>query len=265
MLAALKRFTARVRAMFRKADADQDFAQELESHVEMLTADNIARGMSPDEARRAARIRSAPPRRSRCSIATRAACRPSRTCSRTALRRAVDREGTLVLGRGDCRHRARDRRQHGRLHDHQCGVLPRLRLRRGGSASGHLVAAGNGRRQRRPPGSGRLARRRPGPSPASPDMSLGAINISDDHAMPEQTQGSSVTAQFLRRAAAAAADWPGFSAGDEQRGAEPVVVIGYDHLDEPLRPRPERARPHAPRQRQARDDHRRDARADEVS
>ena len=36
---------------------DQDFANELDSHLEMLTDENIRRGMTPEEARRAARIR----------------------------------------------------------------------------------------------------------------------------------------------------------------------------------------------------------------
>src|SRR5205823_8660734 len=36
---------------------DEEFAQELESHLNFLTQENLRRGMAPDEARRAARVR----------------------------------------------------------------------------------------------------------------------------------------------------------------------------------------------------------------
>src|SRR5688572_16629776 len=57
MFTALKTLTARFRALFRRADLDGDFEQELDSHVVMLTEENIRRGMSHGEARRAALIR----------------------------------------------------------------------------------------------------------------------------------------------------------------------------------------------------------------
>ena len=41
----------------RRRAADEDFAQELESHLEMLEQENARRGMTPEEARRAARVR----------------------------------------------------------------------------------------------------------------------------------------------------------------------------------------------------------------
>lgn len=53
----MRQLLARIISMFRGSADDADFAQELESHVEMLAADNVARGISPAEARRAARIR----------------------------------------------------------------------------------------------------------------------------------------------------------------------------------------------------------------
>ncbi len=43
-----------LRRFFHRTRADQDHAREFQSHLEMETADNIARGMSPDEALRAA-------------------------------------------------------------------------------------------------------------------------------------------------------------------------------------------------------------------
>ena len=57
MFTALKQFAARLRAFFRTRDLDRDFAQELDSHVSMLTEENIRRGMTHDEARRSALIR----------------------------------------------------------------------------------------------------------------------------------------------------------------------------------------------------------------
>lgn len=47
---------ARVRALFRKGDDDRDFGLELESHLSMLTEDKIRAGLTPEQARRQARI-----------------------------------------------------------------------------------------------------------------------------------------------------------------------------------------------------------------
>src|ERR671918_1096279 len=57
MFSALRHMTARLRAFFTRDDLDRDFEQELASHVAMLTEDNLQRGMTHDEARRAALIR----------------------------------------------------------------------------------------------------------------------------------------------------------------------------------------------------------------
>lgn len=56
-MTALRHFAARLRAWLRGGDLDRDFADELQTHLEMLAADNIARGMTPEEARRQAAIR----------------------------------------------------------------------------------------------------------------------------------------------------------------------------------------------------------------
>ena len=57
MAITLKEMAARVRAFLRVRDLDRDLEQELESHLTMLTDDNIRRGMEPEEARRAASMR----------------------------------------------------------------------------------------------------------------------------------------------------------------------------------------------------------------
>jgi predicted permease len=57
---------------------------------------------------------------------------------------------------------------------------------------------------------------------------FGAINISDDHAPPEQTQGAWVTANHFDVLRQRPVLGRTFVAGDEQRGAAPVVIIGYE-------------------------------------
>jgi putative ABC transport system permease protein len=57
MFTALKHMSARLRAFFRARELDRDFEQELESHLTMLTEDNIRGGMTSEQARRAALIR----------------------------------------------------------------------------------------------------------------------------------------------------------------------------------------------------------------
>jgi len=57
MFTTLRQMIARLRAFFRSPELDRDFAQELESHLAMLAEDNVRRGMTPEQARRAALIR----------------------------------------------------------------------------------------------------------------------------------------------------------------------------------------------------------------
>ena len=51
----LRGFTSRLRGLFRKRHRDQDLDSELHAHLEMLAEENMRRGMSLDEACRAAR------------------------------------------------------------------------------------------------------------------------------------------------------------------------------------------------------------------
>ena len=51
----LRIFGARMRGLFRKRQLDGDLDAELRAHLEMLTEENVRRGMSPVEARYAAR------------------------------------------------------------------------------------------------------------------------------------------------------------------------------------------------------------------
>lgn len=57
MFAAIKMLASRIGGLFAGRRADHDFEEELSTHLAMLTQENIRRGMAPEEARRAARIR----------------------------------------------------------------------------------------------------------------------------------------------------------------------------------------------------------------
>jgi len=57
MLAWIRALASRTRASLSTRQMDQEFARELDAHLDMLAEENVRRGMSPEEARRAARIR----------------------------------------------------------------------------------------------------------------------------------------------------------------------------------------------------------------
>ncbi len=57
MFAWIRALASRTRAWLSPHNADQDFENELEIHLEMLTDENVRRGMAPEEAKRAARMR----------------------------------------------------------------------------------------------------------------------------------------------------------------------------------------------------------------
>jgi predicted permease len=57
MFAWITALASRTRGWLAHQRADQEFEKELETHLGMLTDENIRRGMTPEEARRAARIR----------------------------------------------------------------------------------------------------------------------------------------------------------------------------------------------------------------
>ena len=57
MLGWMRIVGARIWGWLSGRDADEEFTLELESHLEMLVQENARRGMAPEEARRAARVR----------------------------------------------------------------------------------------------------------------------------------------------------------------------------------------------------------------
>src|SRR4029077_11892073 len=56
MPARLQRLISRIGAFLRPRGLDRDFDQELESHLAMLAEDYVRRGMTPEQALRAARL-----------------------------------------------------------------------------------------------------------------------------------------------------------------------------------------------------------------
>jgi predicted permease len=57
MVAWLKMMACRIHGLLARRELDKDFQQELDAHAQMLTEENIRKGLLPEEARRAARLR----------------------------------------------------------------------------------------------------------------------------------------------------------------------------------------------------------------
>jgi hypothetical protein len=53
----LRILASKIRALLSKRRLDEDFAEELQTHLAILTNENIGRGMTLEEANRAARLR----------------------------------------------------------------------------------------------------------------------------------------------------------------------------------------------------------------
>ena len=52
----MRALTRRMRALFRREEMECELDEELRFHIEKETERNVARGMSPKEARRATRV-----------------------------------------------------------------------------------------------------------------------------------------------------------------------------------------------------------------
>src|SRR5215217_5738501 len=57
MWSSAARLGARIRALVRSGALDRDFEEELDSHLTLSTEENLRRGMTPEQARRAAALR----------------------------------------------------------------------------------------------------------------------------------------------------------------------------------------------------------------
>jgi hypothetical protein len=78
-----------LRRLLRHAEMEDQLDRELRFHLERHTADLIARGIAPDDARRQARLELGGPSRSRSNAGTRAGPAGSTTCGRTVATRSA--------------------------------------------------------------------------------------------------------------------------------------------------------------------------------
>jgi len=76
----LRALCMRLGEFFQKSRRDREFAEELESHVQMHIEDNLRSGMNPTEARRNALIKLGASSRPRRDITTAVAFRGSKHC-----------------------------------------------------------------------------------------------------------------------------------------------------------------------------------------
>ncbi len=228
MLTPLRLFFARLRALVTAAEDDREFAQELQAHLELLTDDNVGAGMTPDEARRQARLTlgmaSSLQSQHRDVRGFRVLedlfqdvrfafrlMRKERWFTAAAVTAIALGIGANTVGfsiidaaffRGFNFERAEE------LHAISWRPTRGLRLQsspldlddwRTASSFSGVAAAG-----------------------------FGAINISDDHAAPEQTQGAQVTVNLFDVLRQPPLLGRTFVTGEDRRGAAPVVIIGYD-------------------------------------
>jgi putative ABC transport system permease protein len=226
---ALRLLTARLRALVGGAAEDREFAQELESHLEMLTDDNLRRGMAPDEAARRARL----------------------TLGATSSLQSRHRD---VRGFRPLEDFFQDLRFAGRLmlKDKWLSAAAILAIALGIGANTMGFSIINAafirgfnfeRAEELHSISWRPTRGRRLPSSVldfddwrSQSRSFtsigaaafGAINISDDHAAPEQTQGSRITTNLFDVLGQPPLIGRTFVEGEDRRDADPVVIIGYD-------------------------------------
>lgn len=228
-MATLKQLLARFRAFFRGSDLDRDFAAEMAAHLEMAAEENIRKGMTPLEARRQAALRLG---------------------GATSLQ-AQHRETRGFRFLDDL---VQDLRFASRLMIKDrwlsAAAIAAIALGIGANTVGFTIVNAAFLRGFPFDEADRLRAiswrpdagfRRPASVPDLEDWraqsrsfsgiaayTFGAINISDDHAAPEQTQGAWVTANHFDVLRQRPVVGRAFVAGDEQRGAEPVVIIGYE-------------------------------------
>jgi putative ABC transport system permease protein len=229
MWAALRRFAARLRAHVGGAAQDREFAQELESHLAMLTDDNLRRGMAPHEAARQARLTigaaSSLQVRHRDVRGFRALedlVQDLRFAARLMLKdRWLSAAAILAIALGIGANTMGFSIVNAAFirgfHFERAEELHSLSWR---STQGRRMAAS-------------VLDLRDWRSQSRSFRSLGAavvgaVNISDDHVAPEQTAGARVTANFFDVLGQQPLLGRTFVHGEDRRESEPVAIIGYD-------------------------------------
>ena len=229
MWTTVRLFAARVRALFDDGAQDREFARELEAHLEMLTEDNVRRDVPREEAARQARL----------------------TLGAPASLQAQHRDARGFQPFEDLRQ---DLRFAARLLLKErwfaAAAIVAIALGIGASTIGFsiinaaFIRGFNFERAEelhslswRPTRGRRLPasvldfedwRSQSRSFSAIAAASSGAMNISGDHAAPEQTQGSRITANLFDVLGQRPLLGRTFVAGEDRRGAIPVVIIGYD-------------------------------------
>lgn len=228
-MATLRQLAARLRALFRGGNLDRDFAQEMQAHLDMAIEDNIRAGMTPDDARRQASIRlggaTSLQSRHRDVRGFRALddlWQDLRFASRLMIKErwfSTAAIAAIALGIG-ANTVGFTIINAAFLRGFPFEEADRIQMISWRPESGQRDAMSyrdlEDWRSRSRSFSGIAA------------YWFEALNISDDHTAPEQTQGAWVTANHfdvLRRPPILGR---GFVAADEQRSAQPVVIIGYE-------------------------------------
>ncbi len=227
-MATVKQFIARLRALFGGGSLDRDFADELQAHLEMLTEDNIRNGMAPEEARR------------------RAAVTLGSASSLQSQHRDVRGFRPIEEIGQDLRFAIRLMRKERWV---SAAAIAAIALGIGANTLGftiinaafirsfsferaqelHAISWRPTRGRRLPSSALDLDDWRNAKSFAGVGASsFGALNISDDHAAPEQTQGSRVTANLFDVLRQQPLLGRNFVEGEDRPGAVPVVIISYD-------------------------------------
>ena len=227
MFTSLKHFGSRLRALFTTRAMDRDFQQELDSHLTMMAEDNVRRGMSPEQARRAALIRLGGP------VAIQEQHR--------AVRGLPSVEATLQDVRFAFRLMAKDPW-------FSAAAIIALALGIGANTTGFGIVNAAFLRGLPVADSDRLyvlswqARQGYDIALKFPDLQearsqsrtfaslagyrSATMNVSDDRGLPEEVRGAWLTINtfgLLRQQPSLGRD---FVTGDDRPGAEPVVIIG---------------------------------------
>ena len=228
MFTALRRTAARLRALLGARELDRDFDEELASHLTMATEENIRRGMTPGEARRAAAVRFG-------------GTQSIREQHRDA-RGLPGIESVLQDLRFASRLVVKDRWFSG-------AVILALALGIGANATGFSLVNAVFLRALPFAEAERLytvswqtqSNRRSNMSYAeledwrAQSRSFaglaayldGSMNISDGHALPERVRGTWITANTFGVLRQQPFIGRGFTAADERAGADAVVIIGH--------------------------------------
>ena len=229
MWTSFRLFTARLRAHFGSADQEREFARELESHLEMLTDENVRRGMAPGEAARQARLT--------------LGAASSLEARHRDVRGFRPLEDFLQDLRFAFRMMLKDRWLSG-------AAILAIALGIGANTMGFSIVNAAFIRgfsfdraeelhsiSWRPTKGRRLAASvadlEDWRSQARSFSTIGAaavvsMNVSDDHSAPQQALGAQITANLFEVLGQRPLLGRTFVAGEDRHGADPVVIIGHD-------------------------------------